>query len=241
MRNKFFIILLGSLCLFTAGCASWVSSPGSGHVTTKRVETIPQSDGTIKTITTTYEATLKQPANPEKGGTLSFVTNPDGTIQVGVATGNSYNLGKFMAGNALLTPVVWAGIGLMVLGAGIGVISKGTMLKPAIGVAASGAGLIVLGYLLSQFAWVFIIALIVGAIVIGWYMLYSAKKYKDRDIAITETVALVERLKTEYMTAADREKEFKKPDGLAATIQRSPETKVVIAEVKEKLADDAKV
>lgn len=238
MKRLLVSIVVAGL-LTVAGCQSFNSSPGSGSVTTRQIDTFKDTKGIAHSVETTHTILLKQPANAEESATMDVKTNPDSTIAVVLSTGNSYNLGRIMAGNALLSPVIWAGIGLILLGAGIGVISKGTLLKPAIGVGVAGIILISMGYLLSQFTWLFMVGTVITIIAIIGYVLYSAKIFKDRDIAITETVGLVEHLKKNYMDANDREKEFKTPFGLAATTQPSPETRAVVQQVKQKIKTNA--
>ena len=215
-----------------AGCQSFNSSPGTGSVTTKQVDTFRDTKGVEHHVETTHTVLLEQPANAEKPATMEVKTNPDSTIDVSLNTGSSYNLGRVMAGNALLTPVIWAGIGLIFLGAGVGVISKGTLLKPAIGLGVAGASLIAIGYLLSQYAFVLMIGLVIGGLVLIGYALYYSKVFKDQKVAVTETVSLIEGLKQNYMSLEERYKEFKSPGGLA-NVTQSPETKKVVAQVKE--------
>lgn len=236
MRIYIVPILCFLLCILN-GCGTFLtnrSDGGSGGVSITTVTTTDRGDGVLETKTEHTEVSVIQPDNPKDSAKVTVSRQPDGTINTTIGTGRSFDITTTLAGFNMLNKVMWVGIGFVVLGVGIGVVTKMLQWKWSLGMGGVGLLLIAFSYFLGTFAaQIFWIIVIVGFIVLLGYVIWTARNYFVYDKANEENIKLVDYLKNNYMTKEQKVQEFNTKEGIVPTIQ-SKTTKKLVAQKKAK-------
>jgi hypothetical protein len=223
---------LGLIAILLTGCATNPTvRGGSGTIGYKITEVTTSPDGVQsrreKDITTNF----RQPDSPRDSGTIS-IRERDGETSISFNTGSSQNVQRDVAAIGALSPLVWAGVGLIILAAVIGVLTKGRHLLASAILGVTGTFLIALSYLLPTFPYTFLIGIILAIGGVGIYIFMTVRNLNAADDAVEETVMVAEQAK-KRLSEEDRRELFEDPDSFARTVQDSS-TKKLVNKVREK-------
>jgi len=219
-------LLLGTLFLILSifiGCDNGLSTKGgNGAIVSRNKTTIINSDATVKTIETETVVNLTQPNNPNGNGHIQYETKSDGTFQINVNTGGSFNVANIVAGANLLKIPMYAGIALIPIALAVGYFTRN--IKWALIIGLSGAGMIAGSYFLSQYA-VYFLGLLGVLFIFGAYLLYDYYRQAKANI---ENVKLID--KARELGVIDQEK-FKKLAEQPGVQSKS--TKKIVRHIKD--------
>lgn len=224
---KYISILILSFSLL--GCDT-PDRGGKASIFDHTKTTITAPDGGITIKENSVTTNVNQPDNPEDAATVTVRKTPDGETITTLSTGRSYNTTKIKAAIASLSPVIWAGVFLCVAGGLLLAFTKFTMLKSSLTLFGIGAAMITLAYLIPTYSMVFLLAIPVALILLG-YLAWKAYTHK---IALTEVVETTDIIKEKYMTPKQREKEFRSQTGAVKLTQRNSVTPKLVKQVKRK-------
>lgn len=224
--------------IFLPGCTSGCSvfAPyrgGDAAVTVTNTTETVFPDGKTEKVTTVVESNVTQPENPEKPAEIILEQNDS---KIRVSTGESRDSAGDIAAISNLQPMVWAGIGLIILGAGVGFFTRGSQLMGAIILGLTGTFLIALSYILPTYPYVFLIAILGGIAGLITYVIITVKNIRDRDTAVTENVEIIENIKEDLPPEKLHEK-FESPTSLARLAQ-SDKTKKLVEKTRKKIEKD---
>lgn len=210
-----------TLCILIGSCNNAKTDGGSGAVTVRNKVTEITSSGSVRTTETETSFVVKQPDNPDKTGGITYSTNPDGTFDVAISTGGSYNVAKTIANSNLLRLPMYAGIGLIPIALAVGYFTRN--IKWAIIIGVAGVIMIAGSYLLAEYA-LYFLALLGILLLFGAYLLYD---YYKQAKANNENVKLMQKLRQSGAVDLNKFKE------IAEDVQ-SKSTVKIVDRIKEK-------
>ncbi len=225
MRKWLQAIFLGTI-LSLSSCDTLPKIHGGDVVYTKTTTTTVLDEN--KNPKVTVEKTDIVAHQPENAKTPAII-NIDKGDTIRATTGESQDLSKIekiLASVGMLSPVIYAGIAMIIAGAGVFIFLKDA--KWAIILGLVGGGMIAGAYLLVQYAMWFMLGVIALAIW-GIYFLISHKKLQ---LANIENIGVVQALKKELPQEV-QDKYFEGKDALVKTMQ-SKSTQTIVDNVKEK-------
>jgi len=237
---KRLIPVLIAILFILCGC-TWLggSSNRGGLGTLKYHNKVTELFPDGKTITTEkiVDVSIAQPDNPNDAANVVAKFDNAGNVTVATNTGGSHNTPKDLAIIKSTSPLMWSGIGLIVVG---GFILFGSKLKQLVW----GGGFIALGMVMSILAVVlpgqmllFTLLIVAAICALLGYLVYIIYKNIKKNTALEENISVIEMLKRKYMSAEDVDKEFKKPGGVVYEAQ-STSTKKIVDQIREEIEEN---
>lgn len=234
--------LMITISILISGCSGWLEScnkGGSGLVKfgNKITEILP--DGKTVTTEKIVEVNTNQPDNPNSNANVTAKFDNKGNIIVSTNTGSSHNTTRDIAAFKSTVPLMWAGIGIGLVGAIILLAGK-LRLKYmiwGIGFILYGGALSVLSIVLPSNIMLFTILLISGAVLLVGFIGYMVYRQFKVDTANEENVSVIEMLKRKFMTKEDIDREFKQPGGIVYEAQ-STSTKKEVNKIRKEIEHD---
>lgn len=222
-----FVGLILSMVL-SMGCMG-TSDGGDGKIIIDQTISSLDKDGQPVSTHQIITLDVNQPTDPDKPA-IANIQLPDGTM-VGLNSGSAGSAAKIKASNLLLSPVIYVGIALVLVGAVSFIFTKNLVMSAIL--SGTGILLIVGSYLLAQYSFIILCVGLVLAVGAGIYLLW---RYRVANTAAVENTKLINVIKEKLPDDSYNEVFYGKDgaDPLTKTIQQ-PSTQKFVDQVKQKM------